>query len=178
VVYEGERLSAISFSLGGIGAGQVALCGDGGLRQWQIFNNINHTAHVPFSFFGIYAKRAGARPLSRVLQSKARYDDVFEPAPSVTDHVVPRASRLLLEKLPGAESVTFIGEYPIAEVAYSLPGVPVRVSLAAYSPFVPIDPDDSGLPAVIFHFNIVNPTDKRLTASVLMRGYCNRVDKP
>ena len=47
VVYSGERLRAVSFPLGGIGTGQVAICGDGGLRQWQFFNNINHRAHVP-----------------------------------------------------------------------------------------------------------------------------------
>lgn len=168
LAYMGEQLRAISFPLGGIGAGQVALCGDGGLRQWQIFNNINHNAHVPFSFFAFFAKQGKSRPLARVLQSSARYDDTFEPAPLVTDHLVPAASRLLLENLPHAESITFIGEYPVAGIVYSLPEFPVEVSLEAYSPFVPLDPDDSGLPAIIFHFNLRNLTNREVTASILM----------
>jgi len=166
--YEGEKLRSLAFPLGGIGTGHVAMCGDGGLRQWQIFNNINHTAHVPFSFFAVHAKRAGSLPQTRILQSKQRYDDVFEPAPSVSDHVVPPASRTLLEQLPSAEAIRFVGEYPVAEITYALPQLPIRVSLSAYSPFVPLDPDDSGLPAIIFHFTITNMTDKRVDASVLM----------
>ena len=35
------------------GGGSIALAGDGGLRQWQITNTVNHVAHVPDSFFAI-----------------------------------------------------------------------------------------------------------------------------
>ena len=168
LVYAAERLRAACFPLGGIGAGHVALCGDGGLRQWQIFNNINHLAHVPHSFFAVRAGWGGPRSPAKVLQSSARYADEFEPAPSVSDHLVPRESRALLEQLPGVERMTFIGEYPTAEILYSLPEFPIEVRLRAYSPFVPLDPEDSGLPAAVFHFDIVNPTGKTVEASLLM----------
>lgn len=167
-VYEGERLRAISFPLGGIGAGQVALCGDGGLRQWQLFNNINHNAHVPLSFFAVYAKQNDSSSSSRVLQSAAHYNDDSEPAPLISDHIVPPASKLLLKKLPGVDDIEFVGEYPVAGLSYSVAGFPVNVRLEAYSPFVPLDPEDSGLPAIIFHFHIVNLTTERLEASILM----------
>ncbi len=29
------------------------MAGDGGLRQWQVVNEVNHVAHVPYSFFAI-----------------------------------------------------------------------------------------------------------------------------
>jgi hypothetical protein len=29
------------------------VAGDGGLRQWQMVNEINHVAHIPYSFFAI-----------------------------------------------------------------------------------------------------------------------------
>ena len=41
---------SLSFFVGG---GSIALAGDGGLRQWQITNTVNHVAHVPDSFFAI-----------------------------------------------------------------------------------------------------------------------------
>ena len=168
LIYTENQLRAVSFLLGGIGTGQVAICGDGGLRQWQIFNNIKHTAHVPFSFFGAYAREKGSRRVSVVLQSDAGYDEEFEPAPLVSDHLVPDASRLLLEQLPGVERIAFIGEYPVAGIQYSIPELPIHISLQAYSPFVPLDPDDSGLPAIVFHFKIANPTKERVEASILM----------
>src|SRR2546428_9760357 len=34
VVYRGEELRAVAMPLGGIGAGVIALAGDGGLRPW------------------------------------------------------------------------------------------------------------------------------------------------
>jgi hypothetical protein len=35
------------------GGGCIAVAGDGGLRQWQVVNEVNHVAHVPYSFFAI-----------------------------------------------------------------------------------------------------------------------------
>ena len=168
LIYKEESLRAVSLPLGGIGAGQVALCGDGGLRQWQIFNNINHKAHVPLSFFAVRAAKGNAEPQARALLSSARYEDEFESAPLVSDHIVPPASKLLLEQLPGVEEITFIGEYPVAQIEYSIRQFPVTVRLEAYSPFVPLDHEDSGLPVAIFHFTIANPTESNADVSILM----------
>src|SRR5947207_1007277 len=55
-VYRGEYLRAVAMPLGGIGAGSIALAGDGGLRQWQVVNCVDHLAHVPHSFFALWAK--------------------------------------------------------------------------------------------------------------------------
>ena len=35
------------------GGGCISVAGDGGLRQWQVCNAIDHKAHVPDSFFAI-----------------------------------------------------------------------------------------------------------------------------
>src|SRR3981189_1128149 len=100
-VYRGEALRALTLPLGGIGTGTVALAGDGGLRQWQLVNNVNHDAHVPNSFFPAAARGDGQRD-AVVLQSDALYNAAaFEPSPSVTDHLVPVGSRRLLAELPG-----------------------------------------------------------------------------
>lgn len=36
-----------------IGGGNIALAGDGGLRQWQISNEVNHSGIAPDSFFAV-----------------------------------------------------------------------------------------------------------------------------
>ena len=157
-VYEGAALRAVAMPLGGIGAGSVAICGDGGLRQWQLCNTVNHLGHVPHTFFAAWVMQRGRPQAARVLMSDAQYDETdFTPSASVNDHVVPVASRRLLEQLPGA--------YPIAELDYTDSSLPVALSLEAFSPFAPLDPDISGIPAVIFNFTAHNP-DKKQAAEV------------
>jgi uncharacterized protein (DUF608 family) len=169
LTYRGEALRAVALPLGGIGTGTVALAGDGGLRQWQIANNVNHDAHIPNSFFAIWA--GGWAPVGRgavVLQSDELYDDsVFEPAPSVSDHLIPEGSRQLLAELPGVDGLEITAQYPIVEVNYSSRKLPVQVSLEALSPFIPLNSKDSGLPAIIFNFTITNPHDGKVRVSLM-----------
>ena len=166
-VYRGDRLRAVAMPLGGLGTGSIALCGDGGLRQWQIFNQVNHAAHVPHSFFAIRARQGREPPVARVLQSRALYDDSgFEPAVTCTDHVVPAESRRLLEALPGVAEIEFVGEYPIAQLGYADPALPVEVSLEAFSPMIPLNSKDSALPLILLRFSVTNPQAEPVEVSL------------
>jgi uncharacterized protein (DUF608 family) len=168
-VYRGEALRALALPLGGIGTGSIALAGDGGLRQWQIVNNVNHDAHVPNSFFAVGADTRGdGRHGAVVLQSDALYDaEAFQPAPSVTDHLVPPGSRRLLAELPGVDGLEITARYPIIEVAYRSQAIPVEVRLEAFSPFIPLNSKDSGLPAIVFNFTVTNPQHRTAQVSLL-----------
>jgi len=155
--------------LGGLGTGTIALCGDGSLRQWQIHNQVNHQACVPHSFFAVWAQPAGptGEPVARVLQSSALYDsEGLPPPPTSNDHLVPPAQRALLERLPGIQATTFTGEYPIAELTYHDPTLPLQVSSEAFSPFIPLDSKDSGLPAILFHVTVTNPGERLVEVAV------------
>jgi uncharacterized protein (DUF608 family) len=65
--------------------------------------------------------------------------------------------------------MTFRGEYPIAKVEYAKADIPIHVSMEAFSPYIPLEPDDSGLPATIFNFKLKNvstsPVEATLAAS-------------
>jgi non-lysosomal glucosylceramidase len=65
--------------------------------------------------------------------------------------------------------LTFRGEYPIAKLEYAHAAIPVEVSMEAFSPYIPLDPEDSGLPATIFNFTLKNtsasPIETTLAAS-------------
>ena len=167
-VYRGVKLRAVAMPLGGIGTGSIALAGDGGLRQWQVTHNVNHLAHVPHSFFAFWAKPANGPPSARVLQSPALYQESdFKPPITTNDHVVPAESKKLLARLPGVKGLEFAGEYPIAEIRYLDPDLIARVTLEAYSPFIPLDSKNSGLPLIVYEFQIENPTPDFLRVSVL-----------
>ena len=169
-VFQGDSLRAVAMPLGGLGTGSIALAGDGSLRQWQIHNQVNHLGLVPNSFFAIRARaeRGATTPVSRVLQSAALYDRAGPLAPPTSnDHEVPAAHRRLLERLPGVAEIVYTGEYPIAELAYSDPALPVRVNLEAFNPFLPLNAKDSALPAIVFNFTVTNPTEQRLLVSLV-----------
>jgi uncharacterized protein (DUF608 family) len=168
-VYRGDALRAAAMPLGGIGTGTIALAGDGSLRQWQIQNQVNHAACVPHSFFAVWSRTvhpAGTPPAARVLQSAAFHKTEGPAAPPTSnDHVVPEAHRALLARLPGVATTELVGRYPIAELTYRDPALPVHVSMEAFSPFAPLDADVSGIPAIVFNVTVANPTaDERLVS--------------
>ena len=163
--YGGDNGRAVAMPLGGIGAGQIALCADGGLRQWQIFNNVNHLAYVPHSFFAICVRdRGSGNAVSRVLQSYTFHEDgAFTPVPSVSDHIVPEEAKSLLKELPGVEETTFVGRYPVANLSYADSALPVTVELETLSPMVPLDQKMSCLPLIRFDFTVSNPGDSAVS---------------
>ena len=143
--YRGEELRHIAFPLGGIGAGQVFLTGRGRLEQWQIVNNFNSRANVPGAFFGIWTRTKDGKTMARLLQ---------ESSTGI---------------LPVTTAVEFSGEYPFAWLRYLDRELPVDVSSEAFSPFIPLNTKDSGLPVVVFRFTVRNhssqPVDAALMAS-------------
>ena len=62
--------------------------------------------------------------------------------------------------------LTFRGEYPVAKLEYANAAIPVAVSLEAFSPFIPLEVDDSGLPATIFNFTLKNTSQHPVEATL------------
>ncbi len=167
-VYEGPALRALAFPLGGIGTGHFCICGDGGFRQWQIFNQVNHLAYLPGTFLAISTCRRGQEPKAMLLQSSALYsDEGFSPAPLVSDHIVPAEAKRLMETLPGVARIRFTGQYPIARLEYKDPDLPVDVELSAFSPFVPLDQKNSGLPLAFLVLRLRNPSREDVSVSAM-----------
>ena len=79
--------------------------------------------------------------------------------------------------------LTFLGEYPIAKIEYKKADVPVETTLEAFSPFSPLDAENSGLPATVFHFTLKNTSNDPVEATLaggLENGFCiyNRYGVP
>eukprot|EP00794_Sanderia_malayensis_P007677 gene7677-8513_t len=165
--YTGEALRACVFPLGPIGQGSIAIAGDGGLRQWQINNKVSHDAHVPDSFFAIRVDSSGVSK-SVVLQSNALYDDSkFKPEPYISDHVIPAASKQLLKDLPGVKTLEVTAKFPTVQVNYTSNEVPVKIELEAFSPKIPLNSLDSGIPVIIYNFIVTNNTTTQAKVSLM-----------
>ena len=122
--------------IGGICAGQLYLGGDGKLWHWDIFNQ-----HV-FTNESHYAQPM--RPSSPLAQGfgiriLAAGKATFRPL----DH-------------SGFSDISFCGQYPLATVEYRDAASPLAVSLAAYSPFIPLDAKNSSLPATVLQYCVKN----------------------
>ncbi|XP_028403641.1 uncharacterized protein LOC114526285 [Dendronephthya gigantea] len=167
--YADEALRAVTLPLGPIGGGSIALAGDGGLREWQVVNEVCHLAHVPNSFFAIKVEDESTNAAnSVVLQSNMWYDESgFHPAPIVQDHIVPEASKELLKTLPGVKTIEVTAKYPIAEVDVTSTEVPVQVHLEAFNPCIPLNANDSAIPMIIFNYTVTNPSDKPVKVTML-----------
>jgi uncharacterized protein (DUF608 family) len=143
--FEGRALAEVAFPLGGIGTGTVSLGGRGNLRDWEIFNRPGKGVHMPFTFFALYFEQSG-RKLVRVLEGP------LEP-PFTTGFGF---RRIFVPGLPRMEKARFKGEYPFAEVELSDGQVPLAITLEAFNPFIPLEPDDSGIPAFVLRYRVKN----------------------
>src|SRR5437879_1778281 len=152
----GSRLKMISFPLGGVGAGSIGLGGRGQLRDWEIFNRPDKGNSPQYAFPSVWTERPNQGPMARILE--ARVLPPYEGPTGLGFANVPG--------LPRLESCTFTGEFPLARIDFEDSNLTVKVSLEAFSPFMPLDADDSGLPAVVLRYQISNPTRSKLKASI------------
>jgi non-lysosomal glucosylceramidase len=151
--YTGENLRHFALPLGGIGTGNLALAGNGALRQWQLHNLGNHEGHVPDSFFAIRVSRVEP-PIDelRLLQGPLLSGS---STPLVTDDVVPPAEQRLHELLPSVGSTTVQAVYPRARVDYET-DLPIEISMDVFNPLVPVDSAASSQPVAAFTFTLHN----------------------
>ncbi|HEV2448058.1 MAG TPA: GH116 family glycosyl-hydrolase, partial [Candidatus Sulfopaludibacter sp.] len=155
-VFRGRQLEMIAFPLGGVGAGAISLGGRGQLRDWEIFNRPNKGNSPGYAFPAIWVQSGSAKPVAKVLE--ARIQPPYEGATGLGSRNAPG-----LRRLTGA---TFTGEFPLARVDFQDRGLPVRVSLEAFSPFIPHEPDDSGLPVALLRYRVANSGSRAAKVSI------------
>jgi non-lysosomal glucosylceramidase len=146
-VFTGPQLSQISFPLGGVGAGSIGLGGRGQLRDWEIFNRPDRGNAPAYAFPAIRVERGAELPFVSVLEARIR--PPYQGAFGLGSESAPGLQRL--------ESARFTGEYPLAQIAFRDRRLPVRVTLDAFTPFIPHDAAASGLPVAVMRYRVTNP---------------------
>ncbi len=154
--FRDRELAMIAFPLGGVAAGSIGLGGRGQLRDWEIFNHPDKGRSPAYAFPAIRARIANAEPVTRVLESQLL--PPYEAWNGLSPERVSGLTRL--------ESATFIGEYPLAKIAFDDPNLPVRVTLHAFTPIIPLDPEASGLPVAILRYIVTNPATHPAEVSI------------
>ncbi|MEY2851498.1 MAG: hypothetical protein RL549_197 [Verrucomicrobiota bacterium] len=169
--YTGDALMNIGMPVGGITTGAlVYLGGDGKLWHWDIFNRpLNGVMPRMIQ----YKNRSWHdRPKGIEVWQGGNYIDPIRNQPS------PFAQGFALKvTLDGKEQVrtldrkgwkevVFTGAYPFGRVSYADPDCPVKVTLEAFSPFCPLNYDDSSYPATILSYRVENTSTKPVTVQI------------
>ena len=151
-VVTGADLDRIGMPVGGICCGQLYLSGDGRLWYWDIFNS----------------------PTNAMLAGGGG-DHYVTPFDS-TSPPVNQGFALKIGSAPGAQyrkldrtgfaNVSFTGQYPIGAVSYSDSACPVAATLEAFSPFIPLNADDSGIPATVMEFTLTNTSGAAVAVEI------------
>ncbi|MGQ9514897.1 MAG: GH116 family glycosyl-hydrolase [Thermoproteota archaeon] len=160
--FKGSWLDQIAFPLGGIGTGTVSLSGRGELRDWEIFNRPNKGKQLPYTFAAIFVE-SGPK-IAKVLEVR--------PSPPYTgSHGFIRTAA---QGLPRLKDARFRGEYPFAFIDFMDDDLPVKVSLEAFNPFIPLNERDSGLPVAILKYRVRNAGKKKCKVTICL-SICNAV---
>ena len=168
-----DELKFIGMPAGGFCCGTMYLGGDGKLWVWDIFNkNANGVlpVSVPWSATGlsfggsalIDAQNGGAYVKPHVQSSP------IEQGFSVRVTHEGKVYEKVLDS-HSWEEVTFTSEYPIGVVEYKDSNVPFSVRLEAFSPFIPLQFDDSSLPTTFFEISVASQLSGE--AQVEVRGW-------
>lgn len=143
----GNELKFVGMPIGGIGAGQLYLGGDGQLWHWDVFNTLRE---LPQATGGAEHYRQPLTPASPLAQK-------FSLKIGDTTRTLNR---------DGFSEIAFRGEYPVGIVEYADAASPLTVKLEAFSPFIPLNTDDSSLPATILQFTLHNRSTAPVEAEI------------
>lgn len=156
-VYKREA-TEVRFLLGGIGTGNFSVNTRGEFLDWEIFNWPSKNTKFPLSFFAIRTENEEMeKPISKILESRLI-------PPYTSSHGYLQAE---LVNLPRMEDSEMVCEYPFARVNFKDSELPVKVSMEAYTPFIPLNTDDSSIPCGIIRYKVKNIANCKTKVSLV-----------
>lgn len=156
--YTGEFLNNISFPVGGIGTGSIGLAGNGRLIDWEIFNKPAKNSINGYSHFAVRAIE-GEKITARVLNGDLQKNFIGGGHGADNRQMIG---------FPHFKNVEFDGRFPIALLNFSDDSFPGEVKMKAFNPFIPLDSDNSSIPAAFFEIEIKNPKDSRIKYQIAL----------
>lgn len=153
-----REATEVRFLLGGIGTGNISLNTRGKFCDWEIFNWPDKNERFPLSFFAVRADNEQMEaPISKILEARLL-------PPYTSSHGYLQAE---LVNLPRMEDSRMTCEYPFAKVDFQDRELPLQISLEAYTPFIPLNTDDSSLPCAIIRYKVKNMAKCRTDVSLV-----------
>lgn len=145
--------------MGGVGAGCLCLTGSGGIQDYSIWGSPATTA-IPDSHHGTEAAFAllhikGEDSVTKLVEGPLPPEKIYDQG--IQGQGYRKGGH---EGLPRFESCEFASQYPFGIVTLADDEVPLTVQVEGWSPFVPLDDKNSGIPCAILNYTFSNPTGK------------------
>lgn len=145
----GNDLNFIGMPINGIATGQVYLAGDGRLWYWNLDGARDRKQDVKGSRFT--DPDTVHSPMDQGFALQVGSDD---------------EKRIFTLDSKGFKDVVFTNRYPMARVNYTDAACPVDVELEAYTPFIPLNRDDSSYPVIVMRYTIKNTSEQVQETSI------------
>jgi uncharacterized protein (DUF608 family) len=153
--YSGDAATQVAMPMGGIGAGCICLNGYGGLQDFSIRHRPATTAladrhgYTDAGFALLHIQ--GDKPVTRLVEGPLPAFKIYDQG--LQGQGFRHGGQ---EGLPRFAHSVFQGKYPFGEVTLTDPKLPLRVQLTGWSPFIPRDDKNSGIPCLILEYQLTN----------------------
>jgi len=132
--------------LGGIGTGNISLDASGRMCDFEIMNHANKNLKIPYTFFSMWSKIGEDDSKAVILEAAPR---------AISNKALGHASGEMYG-LPHMDSSSVETKYPFYLYDFKKKNLPLKVELEAYTPFIPLDAKNSGIPAFTMTYKITN----------------------
>jgi uncharacterized protein (DUF608 family) len=151
--YEGEYLKRVAFPIGGLGAGMFCLEGTGSISHMSVRNKPD-VFHEPAMFGAIAIKNVknGSKLTEGPVPEWKRFGqpDTGNGAGNSTFG------------LPRFEKASCLVRFPFSTITLTEEDFPLITEIKGWSPFIPTDADNSGLPVGAFEYRFKNTSSQTL----------------
>jgi uncharacterized protein (DUF608 family) len=151
-----KNAAAARFLLGGIGTGNISLDQNARLCDFELWNTPNKGFRCPYTFFAVRAEDSEGKVYAKALESQLA-------APFDHSHGMHAWE---LGGLSRFECSEMTGDFPFANYVLKDSSMPLEAEIEAFTPLIPLNTDDSSLPAAVLRYTIKNTGNKTLKISV------------
>ncbi len=170
MIYTGESLRELVFPLGGIGTGSIGLAGNGALVDWEIYNKPSKGSINGYTHIGVRAEWEDGRSVVRILNSdhEKYLSGQYSGGKSFYAGFGFGPAGMLMCGFPHFKDCVFNARFPIAELTLEDGEFPARVKLTAFNPMIPLNEDDSSLPAAFFKVSLEPKSCEKIKYTVFL----------
>jgi len=154
-VYKNEQLNHIAYPMGGTGAGMICLNGRGNLRHFSLQHK-PALDNNPEVFAALHITNG-----STLIVEGEETGEMLSGGENFS-----RGSRRQPYGRPRFKKSSFSSRFPFATVDLQDDRVPLTVRITGWSPFIPNDEDNSGLPVAGVEYTLHNPGDTAVEGSL------------
>jgi len=157
------------FLLGGIGTGSISLDQNARLCDFELWNRPNKGFRSPYTFFAVRTESPDGDVKIKALESQLSPPFDFSHGAHAWD----------VGGLPRFRESEMTGDTSFVRFKLTDCNMPVEAKLEAFTPFIPLETDDSSLPVAVLRYSVKNQTDAKLTVSVVgtMSNLCRFKDR-